>query len=140
MCRANHPFHKVEERGMVYLSICLSVIAFIAALMKVGAISVASEILETAESARRVISNPTLDEAEKERSARAASITLFRQLFSILLRFAVAIAVSLIPMLLLDLAGLVRFAESTRVAFTWQGIGLSIGLAVGAYVLLRPRR
>jgi len=125
---------------MIYVPICLAVVVFTVALVRLRLPHIASEAIDTALVAGRAMWNPELDEDEKERAVQSAAATLLRQFLSLMLRGFAALGISLIPMLLFDWAGIVGFAESSSAILSWQAICLSLVVAVIAYFALRPTK
>ena len=125
---------------MIYVSISLSVAVFIVAIMILKIVSIASDAINTSVATGRIMSNPDLDEDDKERLVREASITLSLRFASILLRSAAALAISTLPLVIFDWMGIAGFEETTSALLTWQAICLSTVIAVIAYFIVRLSR
>ena len=80
-----------------------------------------------------------LTDRDKEQSMRRASLVLVRCFGSIVVRSAVAMAASLVPLLALDFTGVVRLSAVNELLMSWTGALLAIG---GTAVMLvgRPRQ
>ena len=74
---------------------------------------------------------------EKEQIARLAALNLMGAFFSILARAFAAIVVSLLPLLVMGAAGIVRVSAVASLLATWQGILLSSTIMVLAYLVRR---
>jgi len=125
---------------MIYVSISLSVVVFIVAFVILRIVSIASEAIDTSVAAGRIMTNPNLDEDEKGKLVREASIALSLGLASILFRSFAAVAISILPLTLFDWMEIASFEETTSSIFTWQAICLSTVIAVIAYLVVRSSK
>jgi sterol desaturase/sphingolipid hydroxylase (fatty acid hydroxylase superfamily) len=84
----------------------------------------------------------TLDDDEKERRMRSASLELVKTFFSIAARSVLALAAAIAPLLAFDAVGLASFGAVTGWLSTWSAILLTTLLVTAGYYLrhrLRPR-
>lgn len=91
----------------------LAALAFLGVLLLSGIVALAREVLATARGAMTAMRAPGLEEHEREAAVQRASLRLFVLLGGLVLRSALALGASALPLLAADLAGLVPFAEAT---------------------------
>jgi hypothetical protein len=99
----------------------------------------AAGIVTSARDAFAVIRDPELPDDAKETAARRASLALLGGLFSILLRAAAAVAVSLVPPLAFAALGLASLDETFALLASWQAIAVTTATMVVGFVLGRRR-
>lgn len=80
-----------------------------------------------------MLTDRELDEVEKEQRIRAASVSLLGDCLSILVRAAAALAISLLPLALLDATNLVRFSDVISWIATLPGIALATAAVALTY-------
>lgn len=83
-----------------------SMLVFVLAISRSGLLAVCVAVVSEARQATRVLRDPGLDDLEKERRARRAAARLFGFSISILLRGALVLGLTLVPIGAADLAGL----------------------------------
>jgi len=110
---------------VTYAAAVITVACFTVALDRFRVFSIARAALDAARTASRVMGDASLSDDEKERSARTASLTLFRSFGSIAWRSALAVALSILPAGLLQIANLARFSAVNDVLMSWSGLALA---------------
>ena len=124
---------------MTYAATLAAFACFAVALHRCKVLSVARRAVQTGLDAARVMRDADLTDRDKEQSVRAASLVLVRCFGSIVVRSAVAVAASLVPLLALDFAGLVRLSAVNDLLMSWTGALIAAG---GTALMLvgRPRQ
>jgi hypothetical protein len=92
---------------LILTAAILSVGIFVAALSMSGVAGAASGVLATTQATMAVMRDATLDDAARERAVQRSSLKLVSDFVSILLRGGLSLAASLLPIWLMDAAGLV---------------------------------
>jgi hypothetical protein len=108
----------------------VAVFCFGVALERGGAISIARTSVETSRAAGRAIRDRAASDAEKESAVRDASIALLGNFVTLVVRTALAVAVSAVPLLVIQFLGLARLSEVT----SW--LGTPTGLIVGSVAMI----
>jgi hypothetical protein len=117
---------------VIELVALISVAVFLAAFFRSGLVGVALEALAVMQQAVAAIRDPALDDAAREKTARAASLRLLGALGSILLRSFVVLAACAVPVVLADLAGLAPRDAVAAFLARWDVIvGLSVLITLG---------
>ena len=124
--------------GATYAAALMAVACFAIAFDRLGVASVARRAMASGVDAARVMRARVVSDDEKERAVRAASRVLIRCFGSIALRGTAALGVSLLPLLVLDVAGWVRVSAVNRLLTSWNGIVLA-SATVAALYFMRPR-
>lgn len=123
---------------MRYAAGVMAVIAFIIAFERLRIAEVAQRAVTTSGRATAALRDAALDDDEKERLVRRASISLARDVLSITVRGAGALLATLLPVLLLNMLGLVELEAVLAWLASWQAI-LLISIAVTVWMLARRR-
>lgn len=124
---------------MIYLGSALAIAFFAAGLAVFGVVPTASGAVETSRQAVRTLRDSTLSDLEKEREVQRASLSLLGGFASIVIRGGAAFAAAILPLVALQLLGLVRISEVTRWLATWEGIVFTSVVMVLAYLVSRLR-
>lgn len=120
---------------MIYVSAALAVLCFAAALKAVRIVPVSLRAAEVSREAAGWIRDRTLDDDEKERLVRKASLSLMGAFVSILGRGFAALAAAAAPVVALNLAGIVRIADVAELLARWESIVVvSIAMTVPLFV------
>ena len=120
---------------MIYLAGIVSVVVFAVILDRSGLARLASAAVETSRDASRSVRDPALDDAQKERAARAASAVLMRSFLGIALRGALAALLSLACLGVFHVLGLASFSSVVDWLASWPAIVLLSALVAGWYFL-----
>lgn len=120
---------------LAILGVCSAAVAV--ALVASGAIGIAKTLLGDSRQAFLRLSDPLLEDIEKERMARAQSIALVKGLGSVLWRLVAALAVGAAPALLAIVAGLTSYTALDQAA--WSVAGLAVACVAFVVVALVPR-
>lgn len=123
---------------MILVAAVIAASCFMIALRAMAVTSVTTHIVATGREAARVIADKRLQDDEKERFLRSSSIRMMRAFASISWRTAVAFAAAVVPLLVLQAAGVAQMANVAHALATWQGILLTT-VAMGAVGLIRVR-
>jgi hypothetical protein len=124
---------------VIYLAGSLAVLGFVVALERLGVPGVAVEAIRTSRAAVGIVRNGSLTDDEKERSTRAAAVTLVKGFVSIGLRTLVAAGLFLVILLAFDLPGAASLGSVTEWLATLQGI-VAMSALVILWILVRRRR
>lgn len=126
---------------MIVITAVASIAVFLGALWLFGVVRISSGALLSTRDAVAVMRDESLDDAAREKAVRRASLRLLGVFMSILLRSALALAVSLLPIGLAALAGHVEPAEVFHYLSRWDVILLSsVTITVGYLIWIRIRR
>ena len=112
-----------------------SIVLFLIALWRLGLVRIAQGALATAQGALTTMRDPALDDAAREKAVQAASLRLMGTFASIVLRGALALGVSLLPIWLADLAGLAASGEVIFFLSRWDVIAVASVVIVAGYVV-----
>lgn len=107
---------------MIILTAITSIAIFIFAFWRLGVAKVGADVLATAQNAVATMRDDSLDDDTREKKLQQASIKLFMAFISILIRSALAILASLLPILLADLTGLSKIEDVTSFLSRWDVI------------------
>jgi len=119
---------------VIYAAALAAVACFIIAFERLGVVAVARGAMRSALDASRVMRDARLSDEEKERAVRASSLVLLRSFGSITIRSAAALAISLLPVLALQAAGLAALPAVNRLLLSWQGLLLASVTVAVAYL------
>jgi hypothetical protein len=119
---------------MIYLAAFVAVTCFAIAFEQLGVGSVARRAIEAGVGASRVMRDTRTTDDEKERAAWRASMVLLRCFGAITVRSAAALLASLLPLLALHAAGVVRFSAVNGLLLSWGGVLLATATAALVYV------
>lgn len=106
---------------MTYAAAFAAVACFAIVLHWLNVLRVASRAGETARDAARVMRDSVLSDREKEQSIRMASLVLVRCFGSIVARSGIALVASFVPLLVLDVTGVVRLSAVNDVLMSRTG-------------------
>lgn len=123
---------------MIVATTLAATIAFALGLRITGMVHVTTAAAATARAALVTLSNDTLDDDARERAARDASLRLFKASGAIVLRAAMCVALSIVPLWLADAADVARWADVN--AFFVSAPGLVTSFLAGSAVMLPFRR
>lgn len=112
---------------MTFAAALTSVICFALAFQRLAIASVAGRTLHAGREAVRVMTDAKVSDEAKERIARTTSLMLMRGFWSLASRSGAAIAASLLPLVVLDIAGVVRMSAVNRLLTSWNGLLLACG-------------
>ena len=115
---------------MTYAAAVLAVACFAMALDRFRVFPIARRAIQAASDASRMMRDKSVEDDEKERSVRAASFVLFQSFGSITLRSVAALAVSFLPVILLQIADVVHLSAVNRLLMSWSGLLLASGTVV----------
>lgn len=104
------------------VAVVLSILGFVGIFLYLGIVSVAVSAIDTSRAAFAAVRDPALDEDEKERAAQQASLRLFGALWKLVYKSALALLGAIVPVLLMDAAGLVDAAAVTEFLSSWQAL------------------
>ena len=125
---------------MIVITAGLAVVLFVLAFWRFGVVAAASRVVAVARRVSRVMRDPELNDADRERASRQASVQMLTGLAAIVLRASGALLVSLLPPALADVAGIVAFEASMAVlARSDVLVGLSVAMVVVWLVLARAQ-
>ncbi len=125
---------------MMVIVALVSVSFFLIAFWRLRIAQVGKESLKTSQSAFAAMGDKTLDDEAREKMIQGASIKLFSAFFSILIRSALALGISFLPIWLADLAGVVRIDTVLSFLARWDVITiLSLVIIIGYVVLMRAK-
>lgn len=107
---------------MNYVLVGLSIILFLVGFRVLRIPAEAQGAIGETRAASAAMRDPHLDEDQKEKRLQKASITLFAKLFSMLLRSALCVLISAIPLVLAVMAGLTVENELVPLFYSWPVI------------------
>jgi hypothetical protein len=116
-----------------------AIACFAIAFERLGVLAVAQRVMESGLSASRAMRDATASDDEKERIARSASLVLLRSFGSITVRSVLAVAASVVPVMALQSAGVVRLSAVNDLLMSWSGLLLA-SVVVAAMSIARMRR
>lgn len=125
---------------MTFLAAALAVILFLMGFWFFGVVPAAVAVVADSRSALEVLRDPSLDDEQKEAGMQKASISLFRGFFSILIRSAAALGISVIPVFAFDRLGLAGMDDTIDALASWQAIVTTTVVMTLAFVLGRRRK
>lgn len=119
----------------------VAIISFLVGFRISGVTPTAQRALATALAARKVMRDPDIDELGKEKAVQKSALSLFGSFISIFLRSLVTLLISVLPIWLADLAGLVLMAEVFEFLARWDVIiGASVLITAGWLIIRRLRQ
>lgn len=122
---------------MIYLFISFGLFLFVLAFHFLKIVPVTMDSVAVARGAFDAVRSQSLGDEEKEAASRKAAAQLFGGFFSILIRSAAALAISLLPVLFGAAAGLFTIGEATAAATNGYFVGGSLLLVLPMMVILR---
>lgn len=124
---------------MIPATAITSILCFAGGLWLFGVVRAAGAALATARTALQALRDESLDDLARERVARQASLQLFARFGAILLRSALALLASAVPIALADVAGLAPQQAVIAFLSRWDVILAAAAVMVAAYLLWRKR-
>jgi hypothetical protein len=124
---------------VTYGAALAAIACFAIAFERLGILAVAQRVMASGLNASRAMRDATASDDEKERIARSASLVLLRSFGSITVRSALAVAASVVPVLALQSAGVVRLSAVNDLLMTWTGLLLA-AIVIAAMWIPRMRR
>lgn len=121
---------------MMILVALLSVSLFLIAFWRLKITRVGTDAIKTANSAVATMKDKSLDDEAREKAIQGASIKLFKSFFSILIRSALALAVSFLPIYLAHLSGLAAMDDVIGFLSRWDVIVIISVVIIGGYFIL----
>ena len=115
-----------------------SVSCFLLAFQRLGITRVASRALKTGSQGFAFLSDGALSDDEKELAVRQASLSLFKDVFSIGVRTLGAVLASLVPLIFFQMTGLASMNGVAALLSTWPAI-VTISIVMTIWFLLRRR-
>ena len=116
-----------------------SVVVFIGALWAFGVARVGAGALTTTQGAITVMRDASLNDEAREKAVRRASLQLMGAFASILVRGALTLMASILPLWLASLAGLAETEEVMHFLSRWDVIVIaSVVSTVGFVIWMRP--
>ena len=120
---------------MIAASGIASIVLFLIALWLLRLVPVASGAIATAQGAMAAMRDPALDDAAREKAVQAASLRLMGSFASIVVRGALSLGVSLLPIWLADVTGLASGAAVIDFLSRWDVIIIASVVIVAGYVV-----
>jgi hypothetical protein len=108
---------------------------FVFALVLSGVIGVAGGVLTTTQDAVATMRDRSLDDAAREKAIQRASLRLLSDVGSILVRGALSVAVSLVPVWLADATGLATFEAVFGFLSRWDVVVIASAVMIAGYVI-----
>jgi hypothetical protein len=105
-----------------YILVASSIVLFLIGFRMLRIPAEAQDAIGETRAASAVMRDPNLDDDQKEKRLQKASITLFAKLFSMLLRSAVCILISAVPLVLAIMSGLTVENEVVPLFYSWPVI------------------
>jgi len=122
---------------LTYVAAILATACFGIALRWLGVVAAAGRAVATSREAAESMRDPALSDLEKEHRVQKASLSLMRSFVSIVARGTGAFLLAIVPVLALQLSGIVQASAVSHLLVTWQGILLTCVVMTVAF-LLRP--
>ncbi len=121
---------------MIVIVALVSISFFLIAFWRLRIAPVGKKAIETSRSAFAAMGDETLDDDAREKMIQGASIKLFSAFFSILIRSALALGISILPIWLADWAGLAKIDAVFRFLSRWDVIAIVSAVIIAGYILL----
>lgn len=112
---------------MTYLAAALAVACFAMALDRLRVLEISRRAIQAGRDASRIMQDRSTNDARKEQLVRSASLTLFHCFGAITWRSAAAVAISVLPVMLLQVTDFVRLSSVNRLLLSWNGLLLAAG-------------
>lgn len=119
-----------------------AILAFVLVFHFAGIVSTASAVMATGRTASKVISDPEMDDLAKEKATQAAAFKMFGQSMSLMVRFAIVIGATFLPILVADLTGLASTSAVLGFLEQWEtiiGATVIVGLGYFLWTRFAPR-
>jgi len=107
---------------VIYLAALLASISFAAALKVMRVVPMTARVVAVLRDALSQMQDRGLDDLEKERMLQRTSIHLMGTFAAMAARTAAVVAAGILPLVVFDMAGVVRVSEVARVFATWQAL------------------
>jgi hypothetical protein len=124
---------------LIYLAAVFCVAGFALGLQTLGVVAVAAGALQTSRDVTRVMRDQSLSDLDKERATQKASITLLKCFLSISIRTAVAVGISVLPLIIFEFTGLAHWTEVIKTLSSLPGILLASGVMLLMYLVTTKR-
>ena len=98
------------------ITYCLAVILFCVAFYFTKLLTTCKQIIVIALQAMTTITDVNLDDAAKEKATKAAAINMLKNSFSLVIKFLIIIGVTVLPLWLADVTGMVNFSVTSKFA------------------------
>lgn len=112
----------------------LTIILFVAVFMLAGLIPAARRALQAAQQAVQVMRDPALDDLAREKAVQSAAVQVSRITLLLIVKVAVLLAVTALPALAADLAGLAPWTDTVGFLSRWDVL-LGATIIVGGLVI-----
>ena len=112
-----------------------SVLLLAVALDRVGVVRIATAAMGTAQGAVGVMQDGSLDDRAREQAMQRASIRLLGHFVSIIVRAAIALVVSLIPIAIADRSGLASATSVIAFLSRLDVIAIASVAVIGGYLI-----
>lgn len=120
---------------MIVLSALLSVLFFLIAFWRLKITRVGTNAVKTAQAALATMSDKSMDDEAREKAIQGASIKLFGAFFSIVIRSALALGISFLPIGMAHWTGLATMDEVIGFLSRWDVIVVISVVMIGGYLL-----
>lgn len=120
---------------MITATAIASIGFFVGAFLLCRVTDVAAGALSTAKEAATAMRDKSLGDEERERTAQKAAVDLAKAFVSILLRSALALLASFLPIWLAGWAGLADGAEVLAYLSRWQVIAIASIVVIASYLV-----
>ena len=122
---------------MTFFAVAISIGVFVWGLWFFGVVRVARDVITVSRGAFIVMRDTNLDDETRERSVQRASIQLFGAFASIILRSAVALLSSIVPIWFFDLAGLATYDSVAEALVRWDVIAAATLVMTVAFIVVK---
>ncbi len=122
---------------MIVSTAILSLAIFMVGFWVFGVARMGTDALHTARSAVAILRDESVGDDTREKAVRRASVQLFSAFISILVRSALTLLASFMPIWLADVSGLVRTQEVFEYLLRWDVIFIATMVLIVAYLALR---
>ena len=116
----------------------LATVVFLLSFHWLRIVDVGRRIIDVSRRASTIISDPDLDDLEKEKAVQGATLDLAKGFVSIVVRSAAAVALSFVPMYLADYFDFVPTEQVIAFLSRWDVIAI-LSAAIILFFLLRSR-
>ena len=115
----------------------LAVVVFAVAFWRSRIVPVAQNAMATTREAMATMRDPALDDLAREKAVQSAGITLLGATGSLIIRSAICLGLTFVPIWLADVIGLVPIAESLAFLARWDVIIAITVIALIVYFLVK---
>jgi hypothetical protein len=123
----------------IYGSEFIAVVCFLVAFQRFGVVAVAQGAIRSGINISHVMRDRSLSDDQKEQAARRTSLVLLRDFGVITLRSGAALAVSFLPVFVMDVAGIAPISAVNRLMLSWNGIVFASAVAAVVYFVTMRR-